>query len=144
MAYWAAGLAAVAAITGAIGSLGGPALTIGAFLGIAVPIVAAAVQSWNSASGDSDKVAAYTTAKEALDRILVQEVDAVREQAARGDRRGGPGVFRQGASGHDDGARRLEGHRREAAEARARLSRRPGFSGLLVSSASSAFAAGLR
>ena len=85
LAYWAAGLAAVAAITGAIGSLGGPALTIGAFLGIAVPIVAGALQSWNSASGDSDKVAAYTTAKEALDRILVQEVDAVREQAARGD-----------------------------------------------------------
>lgn len=81
----AAGLAAVAAVIGPIGGLGSFAQAVGAFLGIAVPILIGSVQSWRVASGDSDKAAAYATAGAALQEIMRTEVDTVRERAAMAD-----------------------------------------------------------
>jgi hypothetical protein len=79
-----AGLTAVAAVSGIVGSLGGWALLLGAFLGIAVPILLGALQSWRAASGDSDKAAAYTKARDAL-LTLKGGLDPIRDQAAVGD-----------------------------------------------------------
>jgi hypothetical protein len=77
-------LAGVAAITGVIGGFGGSFLILSAFLGIAVPILLSAAQSWTATSRDSDKAEAYRKAKIALDESLLN-VDAVRAKAALGD-----------------------------------------------------------
>jgi hypothetical protein len=77
-------LAGLAAISGVIGGLGGSALVLSAFLGIAVPILLAAAQSWRATGRDSDKAAAYAKAKSALDDSLLN-VGAVRAKAALAD-----------------------------------------------------------
>lgn len=77
-------LAGLAAISGVIGALGGSALVLSAFLGIAVPILLAAAQSWRATGRDSDKAAAYAKAKAALDDSLLN-IGAVRAKAALAD-----------------------------------------------------------
>jgi hypothetical protein len=77
-------LAGLAAVTGVIGGFGGSAVILSAFLGIAVPILLSAAQSWRATSRDSDKADAYGKAKADLDRILL-DLDAVRAKAALGD-----------------------------------------------------------
>jgi hypothetical protein len=77
-------LAGLAAVTGAVAAFGGLALTISAFLGIAVPILLSAAQSWRAVSRDTDKADAYKKAKDALDTTLL-DIDAVRKAAAAGD-----------------------------------------------------------
>ncbi len=77
-------LAGLAAVTGALGGFGGPALVVSAFLGICVPVLMSAAQSWRAASRDSDKLGAYQKAKEALDTDLLN-IDGVRARAALGD-----------------------------------------------------------
>jgi hypothetical protein len=77
-------LAGVAAITGVIGGFGRTAMILSAFLGIAVPILLSAAQSWRATSRDSDKAEAYKKAKDALEVILL-DVDTVRAKAALGD-----------------------------------------------------------
>jgi hypothetical protein len=77
-------LGGLAAIAGLLGSLGTTALVVSAFLGIGVPIVLSAVQSWRTSARDSDKRAEYQRAKEALDNNLLT-IDEVRERAAIGD-----------------------------------------------------------
>jgi hypothetical protein len=77
-------LAGLAAITGVVGALGGSALVLSAFLGIAVPILLSAAQSWRAMSRDSDKAAAYAKAKAALEEILL-DIGAVRKKAELGD-----------------------------------------------------------
>jgi type II secretory pathway pseudopilin PulG len=84
LGWLTASLAGLAAITGVLGGFGGAALVTSAFLGIAVPILLSAAQSWRVSSRDSDKVAAYQTAQEALETILLNN-DAVRIRAALGD-----------------------------------------------------------
>lgn len=78
-------LAGVAAISGVIGAFGEGALVVSAFLGIAVPILLSAAQSWRLAGGDTEKAAAYKTAKEQLDRIALEKLADVRKKAAAGD-----------------------------------------------------------
>jgi hypothetical protein len=84
LAWGTAVLSAIAAVSGITGSLGGSALILGAFLGIAVPILLGALQSWRAASGDSDKAAAYTKARDAL-LTLKGGLDPIRDHAAVGD-----------------------------------------------------------
>jgi hypothetical protein len=79
-----AGLSAVAAISGILGGLGGDALIMSAFLGIAVPILLSAAQSWRAMGRDGDKAAAYKKAKEALN-MLALDLDVVRKKAAVAD-----------------------------------------------------------
>ena len=77
-------LAGVAAISGVIGALGGTALIISAFLGIAVPILLSAAQSWRATSRDSDKAAGYAKARAALQAILL-DLGSVRKKADLAD-----------------------------------------------------------
>jgi len=84
LAWLTALLAGFAAVTGALGGFGGAALVVSAFLGISVPIVMSAAQSWRVANRDSDKLVAYQKAKEALDTNLL-DIDTVRARAALGD-----------------------------------------------------------
>jgi len=77
-------LAGVAAVTGAIAGLGGAGLVLSAFLGIAVPILLSAAQSWRAVSRDTDKAAAYSKARKALQEIQL-DLDEVRQKADRGD-----------------------------------------------------------
>jgi SMODS and SLOG-associating 2TM effector domain 1 len=77
-------LAGLAAVTGVLGAFGGWTLILSAFLGIAVPILLSAAQSWRVSSRDSDKLAAYQKAKEALDVNLLN-IDTVRARATMGD-----------------------------------------------------------
>jgi hypothetical protein len=79
-----AGLSAVAAVSGMLGGLGGPALIFSAFLGIAVPILLSAAQSWRAMGRDGDKAAAYKEAKDALDQLSL-DVNDVRKKAALAD-----------------------------------------------------------
>jgi hypothetical protein len=77
-------LAGLAAITGVLGGFGGTALVASAFLGIAVPILLSAAQSWRASSSDSDKVATYQKALQALEgKRLV--LDDVRKRVALAD-----------------------------------------------------------
>ena len=85
LTWFTAILAGLAAVTGMIGAFGGSALILSAFLGIAVPIPLSAAQSWRATSRDSDKAEAYRKAKDALDDILLNKLDAVRAKAAFGD-----------------------------------------------------------
>ena len=85
LTWFTAILAGLAAVTGMIGAFGGSALILSAFLGIAVPILLSAAQSWRATSRDSDKAEAYRKAKDALDDILLNKLDAVRAKAAFGD-----------------------------------------------------------
>jgi hypothetical protein len=78
-------LAGLAAVTGLIGGFGGSALILSAFLGIAVPILLSAAQSWGATSRDSEKAEAYKKAKDALDDIMLNKLDTVRAKAALGD-----------------------------------------------------------
>jgi conflict system pore-forming effector with SLATT domain len=84
LTWLTAALAGLAAVTSVIGGVGGAALILSAFLGIAVPILLSAAQSWRATSRDSDKAEAYAKAKAELDRILL-DVDQVRAKAALGD-----------------------------------------------------------
>jgi hypothetical protein len=84
LAWLTAILAGLAAITGVLGNFGGPALVASAFLGIAVPILLSATQSWGAWSRGADKAAAYQKTKEALDTDFLN-IDAVRTRAAIGD-----------------------------------------------------------
>jgi hypothetical protein len=84
LAWLTAILAGLAAITGVLGNFGGPALVASAFLGIAVPILLSAAQSWGAWSRGADKAAAYQKTKEALDTDFLN-IDAVRTRAAIGD-----------------------------------------------------------
>lgn len=84
LTWLTAALAGLAAVTGVIAGLGGSAVILSAFLGIAVPILLSAAQSWRATSRDSDKADAYGKAKTELDRILL-DLDAVRAKAALGD-----------------------------------------------------------
>jgi hypothetical protein len=77
-------LAGLAAITGVLGGFGGAALVASAFLGIAVPILLSAAQSWRASSGDSDKVITYQKALQALETKRL-DLDDVREHAALAD-----------------------------------------------------------
>jgi hypothetical protein len=77
-------LAGLAAITGVLGGFGSSALVVSAFLGIAVPILLSAAQSWRVSSRDSDSIATYQKAKAALDTNLL-DIDTVRACAASGD-----------------------------------------------------------
>jgi Protein of unknown function (DUF4231) len=84
LTWLTAALAGLAAVTGIVAALGGSGIIVSAFLGIAVPILLSAAQSWRATSRDSDKVDAYMKAHEALDAIFLN-VDDVRAQAALGD-----------------------------------------------------------
>jgi len=84
LAWLTAILAGLAAITGVLGNFGGSALVASAFLGIAVPILLSAAQSWGALSRGGDKAAAYQKTKEALDTDFL-DIDAVRSRAAVGD-----------------------------------------------------------
>ena len=84
LTWLTATLAAVAAVTGVIGTLGGTPLIISAFLGIAVPIVLSAAQSWRATSRDSDKAAGYAKARAALQGILL-DLGGVRKKADLAD-----------------------------------------------------------
>jgi ABC-type multidrug transport system fused ATPase/permease subunit len=77
-------LAGLAAITGVVGALGGVGMIVSAFLGIAVPILLSAAQSWRATSGDGDKAAAYRKARDALEQLRLKLGD-VRKQAELGD-----------------------------------------------------------
>jgi ABC-type multidrug transport system fused ATPase/permease subunit len=77
-------LAGLAAVTGMIAGLGGMAVILSAFLGIAVPILLSAAQSWSATSRDNDKAEAYGKARDALEKLLL-ELDDVRAKAALGD-----------------------------------------------------------
>jgi hypothetical protein len=84
LVFVVATLAGIAAITGAIAAIGPTALVVSAFLGIAVPILLAAAQSWRVTGGDSDKATAYAKAKEELDNIMLT-LGEVRRKAGLGD-----------------------------------------------------------
>ena len=84
LTWLTAALGGLAAITGIVAALGGSGIILSAFLGIAVPILLSAAQSWRATSRDSDKADAYRKAKEALEAIFLN-VDDVRANAALGD-----------------------------------------------------------
>ena len=84
LSWLTAVLAGLAAITGALSGFGGSALVASAFLGISVPILLSAAQSWRASSRDSDKLTAYEKAKQALESNLL-DIDSVRARAAMGD-----------------------------------------------------------
>ena len=80
----AAALAGLTAITGIIAGIGGAALVVAAFLGIAVPVALSAAQSWRVINLFGDKAKAYGKALEEL-QTLSLEVSAIRELAAGGE-----------------------------------------------------------
>lgn len=84
LAWATAVLAGVAAITGALGGLGGTALIVSAFLGIAVPILLSAAQSWRAVSRDTDKATAYEKARAELQKIQL-DLTEVRKKADLAD-----------------------------------------------------------
>lgn len=84
LAWATALLAGFAAAAGALGGRGGTALVVSAFLGIGVPILLSAAQSWQAANRDREKAAAYEKAAAALETIKL-DLDAVRAGADRGE-----------------------------------------------------------
>jgi hypothetical protein len=84
LTWLTSGLAGLAGVTGAIAGLGGSALIVSAFLGIAVPILLSAAQSWRVMSRDTDKAGAYAKARDDLAPFL-RTLGATRAAAASGD-----------------------------------------------------------
>jgi hypothetical protein len=79
-----AALAAFAAVSGALGGLGSSGVVLSASLGITVPIVLSGAQSLRAASRDTDKVAAYEKACQALERAQL-DLSEVEHAADAGD-----------------------------------------------------------
>jgi hypothetical protein len=84
LTWLTAGLSGLAAITGALGDLGPIAVVCSAFLGIAVPVLLSAAQSWRATTIGGDTKGAYATAKDALEELLLN-IDEVRRKAVGGD-----------------------------------------------------------
>lgn len=85
LSWTAAGLAGLTGITGIIAGLGGAALVIAAFLGIALPVMLSAAQSWRALNLFGDKTKAYGKARDEL-QTLALDVSNIRALAANGDK----------------------------------------------------------
>lgn len=82
---WATAIiAGLSAVAGTLGGLEGPWRTASAFLGLLVPVLLAAANSWQTTHLDQEKSEAYGTARSKL-AALQRQLDTVRAAADAGD-----------------------------------------------------------
>lgn len=84
LSWFTAALAGLTALSSSINALGGDWLTIAAAMGIALPVLLSAAQSWRAVNLFGDKAKSYSKAYRQL-QTLYLEVSSIREAAAKGE-----------------------------------------------------------